>query len=299
MSKSVDRLLGVRAHPPQPQERPERAVAERPQLEVHRDRQAGGDAGAEPVLGDVAGRRRRTRRARRRASSGLPSTRIVPFVLGRTPAIVSASSRWPLPATPATATISPARTVSDTPFTAGGAAVAVGPEVLDLEHRRRLVGWRAASGWAVSKSWPIMSDASDCGVALGGAHGGDAPARAQDRDAVGDRHHLVQLVGDEDHRPSLGRDLAQRREERVGLVGREHRRRLVEDEDPRVLVERVEDLHPLLLADRRAARCAPAGRRGGGSARRARAPGSRRRPGRCGSGGRRRGGRRGRGSPRP
>src|SRR5581483_9385180 len=49
-----DRLLGARAHPAQPQERPERVPPVRAQLEVHREREAGGDAGPEPVLGDVA-----------------------------------------------------------------------------------------------------------------------------------------------------------------------------------------------------------------------------------------------------
>src|SRR6266511_2703019 len=46
-------------------------------------------------------------------------TRIVPSVARRIPAITSASSRCPLPATPATPTISPARTVRETFFTAG------------------------------------------------------------------------------------------------------------------------------------------------------------------------------------
>ena len=36
----------------------------------------------------------------------------------------------------------------------------------------------------------------------------------------------------------------------LGLLWREHRRRLVEDQDARLSVERLEDLHPLLLADR-------------------------------------------------
>ena len=36
----------------------------------------------------------------------------------------------------------------------------------------------------------------------------------------------------------------------VGLLRREHGGRLVEDQDPRLAVERLQDLDPLLLADR-------------------------------------------------
>ncbi len=94
-----------------------------------------------------------------------------------------------------------------------------------------------------------MSDASDCAVAPAVGTVVDRLSRPQHGDAVGDGHHLVQLVRDEDDRPSLGGDLAQRQEQRVGLLRREHRGRLVEDEDTRVLVEGVEDLDALLLAD--------------------------------------------------
>ena len=56
-----------------------------------------------PVAGDV--------RARRRRRCPTPAT--------RSPVIASTSSCWPLPSTPASATISPARTDSDSPSTAG------------------------------------------------------------------------------------------------------------------------------------------------------------------------------------
>ena len=73
---------------------------------------------------------------------------------------------------------------------------------------------------------------------------------AHDDDAVGDRHDLVELVGDEDDREALVDELAHDREELVDLLRREHRRRLVEDEDARAPVERLEDLDALLHAHR-------------------------------------------------
>ena len=75
-------------------------------------------------------------------------------------------------------------------------------------------------------------------------------AAAQHRHAVGDCHHLVELVRDEDHRLPLGRHRAQRLEQRIGLLWREHRGRLVHDQHPGFPVERLQDLDPLLLADR-------------------------------------------------
>ena len=49
--------------------------------------------------------------------------------------------------------------------------------------------------------------------------------------------------------PSLG-EAAEDREDLLRLLRREDGRRLVEDEDPRLAVERLEDLDPLLPADR-------------------------------------------------
>ena len=60
----------------------------------------------------------------------------------------------------------------------------------------------------------------------------------------------MQLVGDEDDGPAVGGHRANRLEQGVRLLRREHRRRLVEDEDARVLVQRLENLDPLLLAER-------------------------------------------------
>ena len=126
-----------RAHPAEPQERPERVVAVGAQLEVHRDREARRDAGAEAVLGDEAdpGLERAARVAVREPLARRP--RSSRAMHGRRPAIASLSSRWPLPATPATATISPGVTAKRRVLDGRPAAVALDPQALDLEHRRR------------------------------------------------------------------------------------------------------------------------------------------------------------------
>src|SRR5581483_435570 len=62
--------------------------------------------------------------------------------------------------------------------------------------------------------------------------------------------HLVQLVRDEDHGAAVGRHRAERLEERARLLRRKHGGRLVEDQDPRLAIERLQDLDPLLLAER-------------------------------------------------
>ena len=77
------------------------------------------------------------------------------------------------------------------------------------------------------------------------------PAASQDADPIGGPHHLVELVGDEYDGKPLPRHLAERREEIIGLLRRQHRTRFVEDQDLRAIVERLQDLHPLLLAHRK------------------------------------------------
>ena len=78
-------------------------------------------------------------------------------------------------------------------------------------------------------------------------------APPDDRDPVGDLEHLVQLVADEDDRVTLGGEASEDLEDLLGLLRRQHGGRLVEDEDPCLPVERLEDLHPLLPADRQRA----------------------------------------------
>ena len=79
----------------------------------------------------------------------------------------------------------------------------------------------------------------------------DQLAGAQHQHAVADRHDLLQLVRDEDDRQALGDEQLQRAEQGLRFGGRQHRRRFVEDQDPGIAVKRLQDLHPLALADRK------------------------------------------------
>ncbi len=60
----------------------------------------------------------------------------------------------------------------------------------------------------------------------------------------------MQLVRDEDDRAPVVGHRPQRLEQRARLLRRQHGGRLVEDQDARLAVERLQDLDPLLLADR-------------------------------------------------
>ena len=162
-------------------------------------RSAGGEPGAEPVLGDVrdAGGDRVTRIASRAASARRPAR--CPPTAARMPEIVSASSRWPLPATPAIADdLAGAHAQRDVAqrIAAAIAVRADGPR----RRARPLAAWlRALLPRAASTSRPTISAASDRGVASATSTVATVSPAAKHRHAVGDRHHLVELVRDEDH----------------------------------------------------------------------------------------------------
>ena len=216
---------------------------------VPRDADRGREPGAESVLGDVcdAGGDRLARD--RRARSARPSTRTVPADDARIPEIVSASSRWPFPATPTIATISPARTRSETWPSAS--------------PPRSPCADRPSTERATSSRCGAARSARAAVVDLAADHERSERARRRVRPvdrrhrlastkhghAICNRHHLVELVRDEDHRLAVGRHRAQRLEELLRLLRREHRGRLVHDQNPRLAVERLQDLDPLLLAD--------------------------------------------------
>ena len=85
---------------------------------------------------------------------------------------------------------------------------------------------------------------------LGGIEGRDHLAAPHHRHAVGQAHDLAQLVGDEDDRLVLALEHPQHLEQLVGLGRRQHRGRLVEHQDFRAAHQRLQDLDPLLQADR-------------------------------------------------
>ena len=190
--------------------------------------------------------------ARTRPTIGLPSSVIEPWLAGRSPAITSASSVWPLPATPAMPTISPARTSKRHT----GAAPAAG-------------GRRAPTGRAPRAPVsplrrlarpPVEADrAADHHLhELGFLQAGRRTRRyllavPQHGHRVGHLHHLFEMMRDEDHRHALRDEAAQRLEELAALLRREHRRRLVEDDDARAAHQHLQDLDALLDADRKQA----------------------------------------------
>jgi hypothetical protein len=77
----------------------------------------------------------------------------------------------------------------------------------------------------------------------------DRAAVTDDRDLVGDRLDLVQLVADDDRRDALALEVLDEVEQVGGVLVVEGRGRLVEDQDLHLFGERLRDLHELLLAD--------------------------------------------------
>ena len=82
---------------------------------------------------------------------------------------------------------------------------------------------------------------------------GHHPALSHDRDPIGHRHDLPQLVGDQNDRLPLFSEPAKDAEQVVRLLGGERARGLVQDQDLGPPVEGLQDLHPLLQAHRQVA----------------------------------------------
>ncbi len=97
---------------------------------------------------------------------------------------------------------------------------------------------------------PTMASASSGGEVFAGVEGRDHLAAPHHRDAVGQAHDLAQLVGDEDDRLVLALQHPQHLEQLIGLGRRQNRGRLVEHQDFRAAHQRLQDLDPLLQADR-------------------------------------------------
>ena len=76
----------------------------------------------------------------------------------------------------------------------------------------------------------------------------DRPA-THDGDAIGDRSHLPQLVGDENDALALVAQRLHDAHQVVDLLGRQNGGGLVENEEAGVVGQRFEDLHPVLDAD--------------------------------------------------
>ena len=241
------------------------------QREVLGEREVEHEAAPVAVLGDVADAGRE-RAAHAGAGDVAPADADPGRRRGtRSPVIASTSSDWPLPSTPAMPTISPARTWSESPRTAGSPRSSIDLEALDLEQR---LARRSPPSFSTRKrtSRPTISLARLASVAPSVGDRVDLLAAPQHGDAVGDLEHLAQLVRDEDDRDALGGERAQHLEQLGRLLRGEHGRRLVEDQHVGAAVQHAQDLDALLLADADVLHVARAGRRRGRSARTARAP---------------------------
>ena len=142
-------------------------------------------------------RRRRMselRRCRaRRPRCGRPAS-------GRSPAITSPSSCWPLPSTPATPRISPARTVERQTVERAHAAIVHGDEALRPRARPRPARrCRRLDARSPRRGRPSAGPARAAWCRRSSSSAVTLPC-AHHRDAVGDLHHLLELVGDEQDR---------------------------------------------------------------------------------------------------
>ena len=162
--------------------------------------------------------------------------------------IASISSLWPLPSTPASPTISPARTSNDTPRTASSPRSSLDAQVLDLEQRLARLGRRASRPGAAPRGRP-SARASPASVAPSrGTVSIIFPRRSTViRSAISSTSFSLWLMKMIDM--PCPRQAADDLEQLLRLLRRQHGGRLVEDQDVGAAVERLQDLHPLLLAD--------------------------------------------------
>ena len=122
------------------------------------------------------------------------------------------------------------------------------PQVFDLQHHA------AGPGGALLDLEQHLAPHHQLGQLLGAGvagrnrrHHGAAPHH---RHRVSGIHDLVQLVGDQDDGLALLFQPAQDAKQMVGLVGGQHPGRLVKDQDVGLTIKRLQDFHPLLVADR-------------------------------------------------
>ncbi len=181
--------------------------------------------------------------------SARPSTRTVPDDDARMPEIVSASSRWPFPATPTIATISPARTRSETWPSASPPRSPCADRPSTERATSSRCGVSRSTRVAVSTSRPTISAVSDRGVTSDRSIVVTVlpPRSTVTRSATAITswslcEMKITVL-------AVGRHRAQCLEELLRLLRREHRSRLVHDQNSGLAVQRLENLDPLLLAD--------------------------------------------------
>ena len=167
----------------------------------------------------------------------------------RMPPSTSSNSDWPLPATPAIPRISPARTERSTPLSRSTPFSSVDAQVLDLEHDAP--GLAGVLSTRKSTLRPTISSASASGLVPDVLTVAVISPRRMTLTmsviSMISRSLWVIRTMVFPSRLQPGEDA----EEVVRLGGRQHARGLVEDQDVGLAVERLQDLHPLLVADRK------------------------------------------------
>ena len=120
-----------------------------------------------------------------------------------------------------------------------GAEVAQGRDTQQVEDHLTLSSGRPLFLLGEDDIAPDHHPSQFARIGLGGRDRSDHLPTTEDRDPARDGHHLLELVGDEDHGPALGRHQAERFEEIFGLLGRQQGGGLVEDQDACPSVERL------------------------------------------------------------
>ena len=171
----------------------------------------------------------------------------MPAAALRMPMIVSTSSVWPLPSTPAMPSTSPERTTMSSVVEQRAAVRGAQREALDAQDSLSVTVDVRVSG--LGSSLPTIISASWREVTVFGSTVPTVVPRRITVTVSAIARHLVELVGDEEERVAVVAHRAQGVEQLVDLLRHEHRGRLVEDDDPRAAVEHLEDLHPLPVGD--------------------------------------------------
>ena len=179
--------------------------------------------------------------------SALPPISTDPASQRSIPKIARATSVRPAPTSPASATISPLRTVERH---VGEDALAREP--VDLEHDRPRLG-RDLREQRVHVAADHRPDHRLRRQLLDRLRQ-DVAAVAHHRDALADREDLLEPVRDEQHRVPLRAQRLDDAEQPVDLGAGQRSGRLVHHDHPRVRRQRLRDLDELLVGDRQPAR---------------------------------------------
>jgi hypothetical protein len=190
---------------------------------LHASEKLDHDAVAQPVFGHVGARRvsRSSSRelasaARRSAAIGLPFSGASPPLALRMPDRISSSSDWPLPATPAMPTISPALTSRSIPSSSVAPLLGRQRQAAHFEHgRARRHGFFRRQRAHAAADHHLGQPGR---VGVGGGHGADHGAAAHHGDGIGVVEDLAQLVRDEQDGLALVLERLQDAEQVVGFL---------------------------------------------------------------------------------